>query len=112
MLGRGHHDVAVSRERPIDVAELGLKRLAEAVFDLEHFVAGLRDLRLAREDGHEIGPSLGLSVQAVEGPDRDEIFGIGVDDASVPGNGSNGVLELDLEYLGVAEAKLDEALPA
>ena len=103
-------DVAIGRDRGVEIAELGLLHLAEPVLQLEDLVGGLRDLGLAREDGRELGPALGHRVEAVERADGREVLGVGVGDAPVARDGAVDVFELDLEDLRVAQPELDEAV--
>ncbi len=69
VLRRGADDVAVRRERTVDVSELRLQYLAEAVLELEHFVRRLCNFGLAGEHVCELRPALGLRVEAIERAD-------------------------------------------
>ena len=83
VLGRRVQHVAIRRDGLIEVAELRLMHLSEAVLQLEDLVGRLPDLRLASEDGGKVRPAFGLHEEAVEGLDRRLVLDLRVEDAAV-----------------------------
>ena len=103
VLGRSREDVSVREDRAVQIVQLPLVHLPKAVAELDDLFGRLGDLRLARQDLRELGPALGLRVEAVERADRRLVLRVHLDDPLVARDGVTDVVELGLEDLRGAE---------
>src|SRR5690554_1978854 len=106
--GLGLKDAAIRVDGPLDIADVGLRDVAEAIAKLEDLVGAGGHLDLLFEDIEELGPLLGLIVEPIERLDGLEMARVDPNDRPEPFDGGLCLFEVQFVDLSGAKGEVDE----